>query len=241
MNQVFVRNIQYVQQQQYISIFGNISSFVKVICLATLVGYVLCALLFENLGTMLVVTPGYLLPPSFHIWTLFTFFLMECHIWQVFVDIITLGLCGKLIEPLWGQTEMICYFLLCNLGTVILTVTAFFVHYFFTKDSNALFNVNIYGLAGYVASVSVAVHQIMPDHPIVNTKLGKLTNRNIPINVLILSTILWAVNLLDATYPLMFGSGMIVSWIYLRFFQHHSNGRRGDHSDTFKFEKFVLK
>lgn len=61
--------------------------------------------------------------------------------------------------------------------------------------------------------------------------------RNVPLTVLILAIIGWAIGLLDGTYPAMFASGAIVSWIYLRFYQHHPNGR-GDSSESFTFVSF---
>jgi hypothetical protein len=44
--------------------------------------------------------------------------------------------------------------------------------------------------------------------------------------------------LLPGSYPYMFGNGIIVSWIYLRFYQKHTNGNRGDMADTFSFASF---
>ena len=46
-----------------------------------------------------------------------------------------------------------------------------------TFDPAILFDIKIHGLGGYLAAVSVAVRQIMPDHVLLRTPLGKLTNR----------------------------------------------------------------
>lgn len=185
----------------------------------------------------MTVIPGYLLPPHFAVWTLGTFFVIECHFWEVLVDILTLGLCAKLIEPLWGNIEMLTFFFVTNLCSVILTTVAYLFLYICTKDTAVLFNVKIHGLVAYVAGVSVAVHQVMPDHPVVNTPLGTFTNRNVPLTVLLLSVIFWLVGLVEGPYPLMFLNGILVSWVYLRFWQQHSGSRRGDLSDSFQFEK----
>ena len=56
----------------------------------------------------------------------------------------------------------------------------------------------------------------------------KFTNRNIPLSVFGLSFIMWAVGLVEGSYCTMFGSGLVISWIYLRFYQLHANGSRGD-------------
>lgn len=66
---------------------------------------------------------------------------------------------------------------------------------------------------------------------------GKLTNRSLPLLILIAAIILWAVGALEGTYPCMWGSGTILSWIYLRFWQRHSSGTRGDMADNFSFDK----
>lgn len=66
---------------------------------------------------------------------------------------------------------------------------------------------------------------------------GKLTNRSLPLLILILAIIFWAVGALEGTYPCMWGSGTMLSWIYLRFWQRHSNGSRGDMADNFSFDK----
>ena len=44
----------------------------------------------------------------------------------------------------------------------------------------------------YLSGVSIAVKQVMPDHVLVRTPLGKITNRNIPLSVFGLTFIMWA-------------------------------------------------
>ena len=44
-----------------------------------------------------------------------------------------------------------------------------------------------------LSGVSVAVKQVMPDHIIVRTPIGKITNRNIPLSVFGLTFIMWAI------------------------------------------------
>lgn len=85
--------------------------------------------------------------------------------------------------------------------------------------------------------VTVAVKQIMPDHILVKTPIGKITNRNIPLMVWVMGVILWLFGLLEGTHPTMFLSGILISWIYLRFYQKHNNGTRGDMADNFTFAR----
>lgn len=228
------RNIPYLKQQ-FVALLGNTSTSVKFICIVILFSYFLS--FSENAINVISVTPGFLMPPSFWLWTAFTFCFMEVHFWEVLVDIVTVGLCGKLIEPLWGQMEMMTFFAIVNLGVAVLSTTFYFILYMCTFDTDLLFTVHIHGLAGYIAGVSVAVKQIMPDLLLIKTPLGKLSNRNVPLIVFFMSLILWLVGLLEGTYPTMFLSGLIVSWIYLRFYQRHNNGSKGDMADYFTFAR----
>ncbi|XP_066997073.2 transmembrane protein 115 [Anabrus simplex] len=229
----FSKNIPFIRQQ-FLALLGNTSASVKFICIVVLCGYFLSY--SEQAVKLLSVTPGF--PLVSWIWTSFTFCFLELHFWEVCVDIITVGLCGKLIEPLWGALEMMTFFVIVNVGVAIISGLFYLVLYMCTFNTDLLFTVHIHGLAGYIAGVSVAVKQIMPNHLLVKTPLGKLTNRNIPLSVFFVSLILWLVGLLEGTYPTMFMSGLLVSWTYLRFYQRHSNGTRGDMADNFCFASF---
>merc|ERR1711990_1429631 len=57
----------------------------------------------------------------------------------------------------------------------------------------------------------------------------------IPLSVFGLTFILWALGAVEGSYCTMFGTGLIVSWVYLRFYQVHSNGSKGDLADSFAF------
>lgn len=228
------RNIPYLKQQ-FGALLGNTSTSVKFICGVVLLGYGLSY--SEEAVKVLSVTPGYLMPSSFWLWTAFTFCFLELHFWEVLADIITVGLCGKLIEPLWGQMEMMTFFAIVNFGVAVLSAAFYFVLYICTSNTDVLFSVHIHGLAGYIAGVTVAVKQIMPDLILIKTPLGKLSNRNVPLSVFFVSIILWLVGLLEGTYPTMFLSGILVSWTYLRFYQRHTSGNRGDMADYFTFAR----
>ncbi|UYV61141.1 TMEM115 [Cordylochernes scorpioides] len=86
----------------------------------------------------------------------------------------------------------------------------------------------------------------MPEHVLISTPIGKIRNRNIPLSILVVSILLTLLNVMHGTYTVMFTSGLFTSWIYLRFYQYHSNGTKGDMAECFKFsrvwkEKLILK
>lgn len=65
--------------------------------------------------------------------------------------------------------------------------------------------------------------------------------RNVPLTILLIGVTLRLVGLLDGTFPVMFMSGMLVSWVYLRFYQRHGVSSRGDSSDSFSFARYTTQ
>ena len=133
---------------------------------------------------------------------------------------------------------MLKFFLIVNTGVAMVAAVFYYFLYMLTFNTELLFEVHIHGLAGYLAGVSVAVKQAMPDHIIYRSPVGKITNRNIPLACFVLTFVMWAIGLVEGSYCTMFGSGLVISWIYLRFYQLHANGTRGDTSDSFAFASF---
>lgn len=146
----FSRNIPYLRQQ-FGALLGNTSTSVKFICIVVLLSYFLS--FSEEAVNVLSVTPGFLMPPAFWVWTAFTFCFLELHFWEVLVDIVTVGLCGKLIEPLWGQMEMLTFFAIVNFGVAVLSTVFYLILYMCTFNTDLLFTVHIHGLAGYIAGM----------------------------------------------------------------------------------------
>ncbi|XP_071537028.1 transmembrane protein 115 [Panulirus ornatus] len=234
---VVFRNLPVIKQS-LIAIIGNTGLFVKFVCILLIIGYGLS--FSERAVEVLSVTPGYLLPPTFWLWTAFTHCFVEVRLWQVCVDLVTLGLCGKLIEPLWGSFEMVLFFLLVNVCVAFISALFYLIIYMCTFNPEVLFSVQINGMAGYIAGLSVAVKQIMPDHVLLHTRtpLGKISNRHVPLCLFLTALLLYLCNLLEGLYTTMIGCGIAVSWVYLRFYQVHSNGTRGDMAETFAFSCF---
>lgn len=172
---VLDRNLPYIRQQTS-ALLVNTSTSVKIICVIIICGYLLS--FSSEAIRSLSVTPAYIFPPSFQgLATIFTFCFIELYLWEVLLDIIIVGLYGKLIEPLWGQAEMMKFFVITNIGVAVLSSTYYLFVFVCTGQPELLFGVHIHGLAGFLAAVCVGVRQIMPDLLIAKTRIGKLTNR----------------------------------------------------------------
>ena len=86
------RNLPYFRSE-FGALVGNLSLSVKFICICVICSYILSW--WPPAVEALSISPGNLLPPSFKIWTLFTSPFLEIHLWEVIVDCVTVGLCGK--------------------------------------------------------------------------------------------------------------------------------------------------
>lgn len=220
-------------RQQFAAALGNSSVVVKFVCTALAVGY--CLTFIPNVMDHITVTPGHVLPPNFAFWTYITQSFVETHIWIFIVDIGIVILYGKLLEPLWGAFEMLIFYAVVNTAVAVITCCVYLFIYMATKNVDYLFETHICGLAGYVAGFSVAVKQIMPDHVLVSTPFGKLRNKHIPTLLLYGAILARIIGIVDGPFPIMMAAGLLVSWIYLRFYQKHSNGNRGDMAESFAF------
>uniref|UniRef100_A0A0K2TJV1 CG9536 CG9536PAlike [Tribolium castaneum] n=1 Tax=Lepeophtheirus salmonis TaxID=72036 RepID=A0A0K2TJV1_LEPSM len=228
-------NVPYLRSQGS-AFIGNSSVFIKCISLALALFHI--ASYSESLIEYLSVIPGYFFPPKFYVWTAFTHPFLEVHLLEVFTDILVLFLVGKLVEPLWGTREMIIFFAVVNIGVAVVSGFFYYLLYMITFNEQLLFKVRIHGLGGYIAGASVAVKQILPDYVLYHSPMGKITNRNVPLTLLLITCVLYAVGIMQGSYSTMFGSGLLVSWTYLRFYQNHSNGSRGDMTESFSFPSF---
>ena len=221
--------------ENFHAVMGNCSISVKILCCTLPI----CYFLSFSHGALHLFTavPGNVLPPNFWIWTLATHSIIEIHIWLVVVDLIVIVLYGKLLEPLWGALEMLIFYAILTTVVAILTTVTYICVYLLSGNPDHLFNTYIHGMAAYVAGFTVAVKQVMADSVLVNSSFGKLRNRHIPLIVLIFTIIMRLIGICDGPYPIMFGWGILISWIYLRFYQKHSSGNRGDMAESFSFAR----
>ncbi|RWS02521.1 transmembrane protein 115-like protein [Dinothrombium tinctorium] len=197
---------------------------------------------YSPLVATLTFTPGSILTPRHWLWSALatlTYPLIELHLWQVVLDVIVVAMSSTLIEPLWSQKEMASFFVIINVFVAFFTTAHYIVLYSLYSDIKYLYGVRIYGLSGYCAAICVTVKQLLPESVLISTSLGKLKNNNVPLTAFIVGIILYLFNLIEGVLVVKFFYGLIISWIYLRFFQlHHSNGHRGDLSESFAFATF---
>lgn len=223
-----------VARQHFLSAIASTSVVVKSISAVVLLLYFLSWPV--DTSYMLGVTPGYLFPPNFWVWTLVTHGVVEQHIWGVVVNVGTIMTCGRLLEPLWGALELLIFFAVVNVSSGLLAGLSYLLTYVATFDLDFLFAVRVYGALGFLGGVLVALKQTMGDTTVLRVPQVRL--KAAPALVLLLLAVLCLSGLLDSAAPLAaYSYGALAGWVYLRFYQRHSRGR-GDMSDHFAFASF---
>lgn len=185
-------------------------------------------------GIYLAITPGRILPANFWIWTIVTFSFFNSHVIHLLSDLMTVFLVRKLLT-FYNGTELLKFCAVVNLTSALLTIILLYIRYTITFDTGLLFSTQISGCIALLGGVTVVGRQMMGDKLLVNFPLGKVRYKHIPfisIMGLIPFTFFKILNKLSLT---MYVFGIVVAWIYLRFYQRHSNGTIGDEADTFTF------
>lgn len=223
-----------VARQHFLAALASTSVVVKSISAVVVLLYLLSFAVDTSYA--LGVTPGYLFPPNFWVWTLVTHGVVEQHIWGVAANVGTVMACGRLLEPLWGALELLIFFAVVNVLAGLLAGLSYLLTYVATFDLDFLFAVRVHGAAGFLGGVLVALKQTMGDTTVLRVPQVRL--KAAPALVLLLLLLLRLSGLLDNAAPLAaYVYGALSGWVYLRFYQRHSRGR-GDMSDHFAFASF---
>ncbi|KAJ8370827.1 hypothetical protein SKAU_G00108550 [Synaphobranchus kaupii] len=185
------------------------SVVVKAICAAVLLLY----LLSWALDTVYVlgVTPGYLFPPNFWIWTLVTHVVVEQHLVDVVVSLATMIAAGRLLEPLWGALELLIFFAVVNVSVGLLAGFSYLLTYVATFNLDYLFAVRVHGMLGFLGGVLVALKQTMGDLTVLHVPQVRL--KVAPMLVLLALAVLRLTTLVETTAPLAaYGYGVLAGW-----------------------------
>lgn len=223
-----------VARQHFLSALASTSVVVKSICATVILLYLLSWAV--DTSYVLGITPGYLFPPNFWIWTLLTHAVVEQNIFGMAVNIATVMVAGRLLEPLWGALELLIFFAVVNIAAGLLSGLSYLFTYAATFDLDFLFAVRVHGACSFLGGVLVALKQTAGDTTVL--RVPQIRLKAAPALALLAIAILRLAGLLDTTAPLAAcGYGALSGWVYLRFYQRHSRGR-GDMSDHFAFASF---
>lgn len=183
----------------------------------------------------LAVTPGYLIPPNFWIWTLVTHPFIETQSLLFICSIAFIVVSSNALESSFGTAKLSIYYAIICVLSAVLSAMFYLFMYILTFNLDYLFGVHIAGLGGLLGGSLVAIKQAYSDHLVIGA-IG-LQVKDTTLLTLFALTALKLAGFLRGSYLTAYTFGVIVGWIYLRFYQNHSRGR-GDQSEKFAFKYF---
>ena len=211
----------------------EVSIFAKCGCVVLSLFYAL-SFLFNPLKP-LGITPGNLIPPNFWIWTIFTHQLIEINIVCLILSFGILLYSCTVLEPLWGFASFGTFFAVTTVFSGLFSAAVYLVCYVLTFRLSYLFEVEIYGFAGYTGGFLVALKQCRGDAMLIGS-IG-LYVKHLPLLYVLLCFVLRLIGFLPGGNFVLSIMGVLVSWTFLRFYQSHNRGR-GDSAENFAFKTF---
>lgn len=203
------------------------------------VGSVLLSMFFMlsfivNLTSVLAVTPGYLIPPNFWIWTLVTHQFVETNFLLFACGALCLAVNSIFLEKEWGPLKLLLYYVIVSTLSAFITAMVYIFSYMVTFNTQYLFHVHIYGMGSLLGGGLVAIRQGYGERSVLNAMLQV---KDLTVVGCVLFVVLSITGFVRTTFTLAYSFGAFVGWIYLRFYQLNEKGR-GDQSEKFSFKYF---
>ncbi|CAH8522681.1 unnamed protein product [Schistosoma turkestanicum] len=167
----------------------------------------------------------------YEIYKLFTFHLVTDEFCVFILTIPAIFVYTKLVLDAWSKVEILFYYWFVNTIAAIFTI----IPAIFFSDNISVSRIN--GNSAFLSSVLVVLIQLKSDQSLVNIKFLNLKSQyGLPI-VSIIFLCLWLIRFLRLSSVILFCTGVLCSWCYLRFLQRHPQGRRGDYRSSFAFSR----
>ena len=144
----------------------------------------------EHLG----ITPGNLIP-SFKVWTLFTYALIDVHIWNLFRNWLFIFLAGRYVQPLWGDLELLLFYLITNTISGLWTTFMYLVSFMAVGNEQFLFETRVCGLAAFIGGVLVALKQLLPEEVISSLPFLHIRVKHLPFTAVIVCLLMTLLNI----------------------------------------------
>jgi len=187
-------------------------------------------------------------------WTLLTSGYYEMSLAAACVDACGLLYIGRTLEPIWGPKELTRFVVGVNVATATMSWFSMCLLYVFSGGDEFYLFARFAGFHGVLAALLLALRQTSPEEPVFGEDaLGGGGSRGIgnalpSLRALRNKHLIGAYLCFTAAYAFMSGGrhhhvglflfdiwGAYSAWVYLRFFQPHGSGVRGDDSADFAF------
>ncbi|KAA3676053.1 uncharacterized protein DEA37_0005358 [Paragonimus westermani] len=147
------------------------------------------------------------------------------------LTILALLILDKLIRDSWSKRETMVFILFDSICSVL--CSSFMLVIFGASPSTA-----ISGNAALISAVTVVSTQFDSERFLVGYGSSGLKSRYGFFTGFLLYFFLALVSFVSWGSFLLYSNGFVFAWIYIRFLQHHSQRKYGDHRACFAFSKF---
>lgn len=222
------------------------SAFARGTCGMLVATWIARAIVFgPSLDDLLALTPYSVVSKP---WTLVTSGYYEMSLAAVATDCCGLLYIGKVLEPVWGARELARFVLGVNVATATMSWLSMCALYVFSGLDEFYLFAKFGGFHGVLAALLLALRQTSPEEPVFDDARFGGADDYASLRALRNKHLIGAYLCFTAAYAFMSGGkhhhiglylfdvwGAYSAWVYLRFFQPHGTGPRGDSSADFAF------
>lgn len=209
------------------------SSFGLFAELFLLIFFVDCSVFSAGICENLKLTTGSLYYPNFQIYRFLTFFLVNTNAILFAIDAAGFFVFDSVLQRRWNFAEKMKFLVITTWFPGFMCLIYYYIKFACSKTEADLFFTGVHGSSSFVAAVTVVSRQLMYDTSS-NTK-AQTIYRYGPVFYLILIASLEIFDAIPSITLLYSFFGLLCGWTYLRFFQKHTDGKRGDFRGNFSF------
>ena len=198
-------------------IISESSLSTKVLLSGSLLFYPLCLLAPSLTESYFTIHSSKILPPNFWIWTLLTYPFIETSIIALSSGLICIVIASRLLEPLWGNTELAKFLVVSCIGAGVVSGFAYLFVYCLTLNEEFLYSRYFNGLVAIKGAVLVGLKQTRGEDFLLKNPMLSIQISQVPFILLVL---FWGLScltgLISTEYCTLFSSGIYAAWFYLQ-------------------------
>ncbi|WFD24070.1 hypothetical protein MEQU1_002767 [Malassezia equina] len=164
-------------------------------------------------------------------WVLFTSAFASSTWLEFFLYAVSVTAAAPFLEAQWGMQELWLFSVAVIASSNVVTWFLGLMLGLLFRNEQILFATHWDGLHTLLTGFLVAYAQLVPEATL--PYLSRLRARDVPMLVVTIANVPCFFGILPRFLPIQIA--WITSWIYLRFYQAHPEGPRGDSSDAFAF------
>lgn len=220
----------------FLSLIRSISSFTLFAELFLSIFFIDCSILSFGVCDSLKLSTGSIYYPHFQIYRFLTFYLVNTNIVLYLFDTVAYIAFDLVVHKRWNFIEKLKFLIISTWIPGFMCLIYYYIKFANSRTEADLFYTGVTGSSAFVAAVTVVIKQLKYSTSS-NTSAQNLYKYG-PILYLLVVLFLQLVNVICRITFFYSFLGLLFGWTYLRFFQKHTDGKRGDFRPSFAFVSF---